>query len=122
MFVSYTEHIRSVKPSTLVNVYLLITLLFDCAITRTAWLLKADTIAKLYTSATVVKSFVLAVEGWEKRSILLSRYQQLSPEVTSGVYGRAVFWWLNPLMGIGFGRPLLDKDMYSALAFVTEVQ
>lgn len=72
LFVSHTEHTRSVKPSTLINVYLLLTLLFDCAIARTAWLVyDAEVVAKLYTSSAAIKLLVLAAEAWEKRSILL---------------------------------------------------
>jgi len=113
LFVSHTEHTRSVKPSTLINVYLLLTLLFDCAIARTAWLVyDADVVAKLYTSSAAIKLLVLAAEAWEKRSILLDRYQHLSPETTSGILGRSVFWWINPLMKAGFGRFLTDRDLY----------
>jgi ATP-binding cassette subfamily C (CFTR/MRP) protein 1 len=113
LFVSHAEHTRSVKPSTLINVYLFLTLLFDCAIARTLWLLQsAGVIAKLFTSTAAVKFLVLTVEAWEKRSILLSHYQDLSPEVTSGILGRSVFWWLNPLMKTGFGRLLTDQDLY----------
>jgi hypothetical protein len=113
LFVSHVEHTRSVKPSTLINVYLLLTFLFDCAIARTAWLLvHSYAIAQLYTSAAAIKLLGLAAEAWEKRSILLSRYQHLSPETTSGILGRSVFWWLNPLMKAGFGRCLTDQDLF----------
>ncbi|KAK3942168.1 P-loop containing nucleoside triphosphate hydrolase protein [Diplogelasinospora grovesii] len=113
LFVSHAEHTRSVKPSTLINVYLVLTLTFDCAIVRTSWLLDgAGVIAKLYTCTAVIKFIVLTVEAWEKRSILLAEYRHLSPEVTSGILGRSVFWWLNPLMKAGFGRVLTVQDLY----------
>lgn len=112
LFVSHAEHTRSVKPSTLINVYLLLTLLFDCAIARTAWLTNGtSSIPRLYTAAATIKLLILAAEAWEKRAILLSRYQYLSPEATSGILGRSVFWWLNPLMKAGFGRFLTDQDL-----------
>ncbi|KAL2181081.1 uncharacterized protein P884DRAFT_296788 [Thermothelomyces heterothallicus CBS 202.75] len=112
LFVSHAEHTRSVKPSTLINVYLLLTLLFDCAIARTAWLVyDADAVAKLYTSSAAIKLLVLAAEAWEKRAILLDRYQHLSPETTSGILARSVFWWINPLMKAGFGHFLTDQDL-----------
>lgn len=118
LLVSHAEHTRSVSPSTLINVYLVFTLLFDCVITRTLWLLRdVDVVARLFTSAAVTKLLVLAVEAWEKRSILLAQYRELSPEVTSGILNRTVFWWLNPLMKAGFGRLLTDQDLYVAFLF-----
>ncbi|KAL2673758.1 hypothetical protein Neosp_012202 [[Neocosmospora] mangrovei] len=112
-FLSYAEHTRSVRPSTLINVYLLLTLLFDCAIARTLWLIEGTKlIAKVFTATVAIKFTVLVSEAWEKRSILRAQYQELSPESTSGILGRSVFWWLNPLMKIGFGRPLTEEDLH----------
>ncbi|WAO95847.1 Hypothetical protein NCS54_01349200 [Fusarium falciforme] len=113
-FLSYAEHTRSVRPSTLINVYLLLTLLFDCAIARTLWLIEGTKlIAKVFTATVAIKFTVLVSEAWEKRSILRAQYRELSPESTSGILGRSVFWWLNPLMKIGFGRPLTEQDLYT---------
>jgi hypothetical protein len=68
-------------------------------------------VARLLTIAVVIKVVALAVEVWEKRSILLSKYRDLSPEVISGILSHAVLWWLNPLMRTGFGRFLTNEDM-----------
>ncbi|KAL3446335.1 P-loop containing nucleoside triphosphate hydrolase protein [Aspergillus insuetus] len=112
LFLSHVEHARSVRPSTIINVYLLFTLLFDCAVARTLWLANHDsTISSLFTAAIVIKLAVLTSEAWEKRPILLSQYQNLSPEATSGILARGVFWWLNSLMRTGFARPLTGPDM-----------
>lgn len=112
LFVSHAEHTRSLHPSTLITVYLLLTLLFDCAITRTLWLLPdTDVIATLVTTTTVTKLLVLVAEVWEKRSILLSRYRHVSPEMTSSILSLGVFWWLNPLLRTGFGRFLAFADL-----------
>ncbi|ETS82191.1 hypothetical protein PFICI_07193 [Pestalotiopsis fici W106-1] len=113
LLVSHAEHTRSVSPSTLINVYLFFTLLFDCVNVRTLWLLQnVDILARLVTSVAAIKFLVLAAEAWEKRSILLSQYRELSPEVTSGILSRTVFWWLNPLMKAGFGRSLTEQDLF----------
>ncbi|KAL2851083.1 P-loop containing nucleoside triphosphate hydrolase protein [Aspergillus pseudoustus] len=112
LFLSHAEHARSVRPSTIINVYLLFTLLFDCVVARTLWLTGHDSaISGLFTSTVAIKLFVLTSETWEKRSILLSPYQDLSPESTSGILARSVFWWLNSLMRTGFARPLTGHDM-----------
>lgn len=113
LFLSHAEHARSVRPSTTINVYLLFTLLFDCAIVRTLWLADQDsTISGLFTSTVAIKLFVLTSEAWEKRPILLSQFQDLSPEVTSGILARSVFWWLNALLRTGFARSLTDHDLF----------
>lgn len=114
LFVSYVEHVRSVRPSTLITVYLGLTLLLDCAISRTLWLLNGTrVVAGLLTSTITLKIVILMFELWEKRSILLSQYRHLSPEVTSSILNRSVFWWLNSLIKTGFYRMLSEKDMYS---------
>ncbi|KAK7744548.1 hypothetical protein SLS53_003433 [Cytospora paraplurivora] len=112
LFLSHAEHARSVRPSTIINVYLLSTLLFDCVVARTLWLADHDsTILGLFTSTVAIKLFILTSEAWEKRPILLSQYQYLSPEATSGILARSVFWWLNALMRTGFTRSLTDHDL-----------
>ncbi|KAJ5968505.1 ABC transporter integral membrane type 1 [Penicillium viridicatum] len=112
LFLSHAEHARSVRPSTIINVYLLFTLLFDCVVARTLWLADHDSIISgLFTSTIAIKLFVLTSEAWEKRPILLSQYQYLSPEATSGILARGVFWWLNSLMRTGFTRSLTDHDL-----------
>ncbi|KAJ5790163.1 ABC transporter integral membrane type 1 [Penicillium psychrosexuale] len=113
LFLSHAEHARSVRPSTIINVYLLFTLLFDSVIARTLWLSDHDSIISgLFTSTVAIKLFVLTSEAWEKRPILLSQYQDLSPEATSGILARSVFWWLNSLMRTGFARSLTDHDLF----------
>ncbi|CAG8920353.1 unnamed protein product [Penicillium salamii] len=112
LFLSHAEHTRSVRPSTIINVYILLTLLFDSVVARNLWLAGYNfTIAGLFTSAIAIKLFVLTSEVWEKRPILLSQYQNLSPEATSGILSRSIFWWLNSLMRTGFARSLTNHDL-----------
>ncbi|KAF4503421.1 Multidrug resistance-associated 1 [Fusarium agapanthi] len=111
---SYVEHTRSVRPSTIINIYLLFTALFDCAIARTLWLLDgAHAVARLFTAATTAKALILISEAWGKRSILRTQYRDLSPETTSGILGRSVFWWINPLMKLGFSNFVTEHDLYA---------
>lgn len=55
---------------------------------------------------------ILITEAIEKRGILLDRYQDSSPEVTSGIYSRSFFWWLNKLMTTGYRRVIQNEDLY----------
>lgn len=110
---SHLEHLHSVRPSALINIWLLITLPFDMARARTLWLDHANTAtAAVFTSALGVKIMVFIAEAIEKRNILLERYRHTSPEVTSGIYSRSFFWWLNNLLTTGFQRVIKTEDLY----------
>lgn len=112
---SLYEHSRSITPSTIIGIYLLISLPFDAVRLRTFFLLgshAAHGIANLLSLSLAIKSLVLVTEAVEKRSILLEPYRDLPPEATSGIYNRSVFWWLNPLFRVGFGKTLQLGDLY----------
>jgi len=110
---SHIEHLRSIRPSTIINAYMLLTLPFDIARTRTLWIDNStQSIAAVFSSTLAVKLLVLVTEAIEKRHILLDRYQSTSPEVTSGIYSRSFFWWLNTLMTTGFQRVISNDDLY----------
>jgi ATP-binding cassette, subfamily C (CFTR/MRP), member 1 len=107
------EHTRSVRPSMIMNGYLLLTLVFDIARLRTLFISDAShSIAGCFASMFAVKAMVLFAEAVEKRSILLEPYRNLSPEETSGIYNRSFFFWLNELMTTGFRRLLQNDDLY----------
>lgn len=104
---------RSIRPSAIINVYLLLTLPFDIARSRTLWEMGATrSFAALFSSAVGMKFMILLSEAMEKRGILLDRYQNSSPEATSGIYSRSFFFWLNKLMTTGFTRTLSNEDLY----------
>ncbi|TGO56919.1 hypothetical protein BELL_1374g00010 [Botrytis elliptica] len=110
---SHIEHLHSVRPSALINVWLLLTLPFDMARARSLWLVHANNpTAAVFTSALGVKIMVIIAEAVEKRHILLDRYRNASPETTSGIYSRSFFWWLNTLMTTGFQRVIKNEDLY----------
>ena len=110
---SHKEHVRSIRPSAVINVYLLLTLPFDVARARTLWLSGATrSIAAVFTSTLGVKIMILITEAIEKRGILLDRYQNSSPEITSGIYSRSFFWWLIKLMTTGYRRVIQNEDLY----------
>lgn len=114
---SYAEHTRSVRPSFILNTYLLCSLLFDIARSRTLWLRSVDafnnTLAIVATVAVGVKLLLFVLEAVEKRHILKSEYAGYPPEATAGFYNRAVFWWLNPLFKIGFTGVLRVEDLFA---------
>ena len=113
---SYYEHSRSIRPSLLINLYLLLSLLLDAARVRTLWLIHDEVVRNLAVVMTIsiaVKAAVLVLEAQDKRSILIGQFRDLPPEATSGIYNRSVFWWLNPLFRTGFSKILRIGDLYS---------
>ncbi|KAK4444912.1 ABC multidrug transporter [Podospora aff. communis PSN243] len=97
------EHHKSPRPSFFITTYLLISVLFDAARARTAWLL-----ASLGT-----KLLILGLEAADKRRFLIQSYRYLSRESTSGLLNRSLFWWLVPLLSDGWKRVLSVGDLFS---------
>ena len=105
------EHGRSVRPSALLNVYLLFSMLFDITQTRTRWLISAELeqgvlLARLCTAAVTAKLVWLAAESLRKPTSL-----DLSPEETSGPFGLVAYTWLNALFRKGYFNVLHLKDL-----------
>lgn len=112
---SYFEHIKSIRPSSIIDAYLLLTVTFDAAQLRTRWL-RGESVAEngIASALLGVKLLVLISEATEKRRLLLSPYADPSPEATSGLYSRGLFWWLNPLFRLGFSNVVNDDDLFAA--------
>ncbi|KAF0315816.1 ABC multidrug transporter [Colletotrichum asianum] len=110
---SHTEHVRSIRPSTIICVYLVFSLAFDAVQCRTLWLLPGlQKLAAVFTASLTVKlaMFMLEVQG--KRRFLIAALRNLSPDTTSGIIGRGFFWWLNGLMTRGFKATLSPAALY----------
>ncbi|KAF9873913.1 ABC transporter [Colletotrichum karsti] len=111
---SHTEHVRSIRPSTILSLYLIFSLAFDAVQCRTLWLLpNLHTLAAVFTGSVAMKlaMFLLEVQG--KRKFLIGALRNLSPEATSGIIGRGFFWWLNDLMTRGFKANLSPATLYN---------
>jgi hypothetical protein len=112
---SYIEHSKNIRPSSIINAYLLFTLPFDAAQLRTRWL-RGENLAGNGIASTIlaVKLLILISEATEKRKLLFTPYADHSPEATSGLYSRGLFWWLNPLFRLGFRNVVNEDDLFSA--------
>jgi hypothetical protein len=108
---SYAEHVKSVRPSSILSGYLFVSLLCDVARARTLWLRDNDKIASDFTAAVALKFGLLLLESIEKRRILLPNFRHYPLEATSGIINRAFFCWLNPLFARGFSKILSYKDL-----------
>ncbi|ROW02989.1 hypothetical protein VMCG_05737 [Cytospora schulzeri] len=109
---SHFEHVKSARPSFLINLYLIATLLFDAARVRTQWLIGTnDVVAGVLTASLAVKGVVLLLEAVEKRSLLLGLDRHFSQESTSGLFNRSSFWWLNSFLLTGFKNVLTLEEL-----------
>lgn len=107
---STVEHRNTLRPSFLITIYLMLSILFDIVRTRTAWLQgDARAVAGTTTTAVILKLAVLVFETVNKRSILLDTYRRLSKEATSGLLSRSLFIWLASLLKAG-AKGALNKD------------
>ena len=110
---SYFEHLRSVQTSFILNVYLLFTILFDTARSRSYALEQGlNQISIVFTTRVGVKLFLAIFEAKEKGSLLLPDAPSYPPEAASGVYNRSLFWWQNALFKQGFKKTLSVDDLF----------
>ncbi|KAJ6782693.1 hypothetical protein PWT90_02455 [Aphanocladium album] len=97
------EHFRAVKPSTLIAVYLICSVLFDIVRCRTLWLVgSVETLASIFTSALGVKVIIIFLEIQNKRDILTRDWKTFGQEATSSPVSNAVLWWVNAILWKGY--------------------
>lgn len=95
------QHTRSVRPSTVLQIYLSMTLLMDAVRVRTLYLQGTNpTLTRLFTAEMTVTLCTLTLESIEKRAFLLDTFRGLDPESSTSFLNRCVFWWLNSLIWV----------------------
>ncbi|KAH8696125.1 ABC multidrug transporter [Talaromyces proteolyticus] len=100
---SAIQHDRGVNPSTLISVYLLVSISCDMPQLRTLWMRHGYGLVFLVrTASLVLKTLSLGLESMNKSDYLKSAYQNLSPEALGGLISRSLFWWLNPILYHGY--------------------
>ncbi|KAL8671339.1 MAG: hypothetical protein Q9168_004163, partial [Polycauliona sp. 1 TL-2023] len=116
---SLFEHQRTIRPSMLLESYLFFSLVFDAAKLRTLWLQGYNTGPAIVLSLAFAFKLILLVLEAQKKS-LRPEWKSKSPEATSGLFGKWLFLWLNPLFRRGYGSSLsveelvpLDKQLMS---------
>ncbi|EFY95497.2 ABC transporter, transmembrane domain, type 1 [Metarhizium robertsii ARSEF 23] len=105
---SWAEHYKSVRPSVLLNLYLLLSTLLDTAAART-YLTRPGlaAIGSVSLASLAVKAALLTLEESPKDPA--RRDKTTADEAAAGVVSRGVFWWLNPLLLVG-AKTLLAAD------------
>lgn len=112
-WLSYLEHSKSLQPSSILNIYFFFTLFFDGVQTRTLWLNGySGLICGIFTTSFATKAVILILEAWEKTPYLAISGEDWSPEETSGIFNRSVFYWLNRILLLGYRKVISPEDLY----------
>lgn len=112
---SYYEHKRSIRPSSLLSGYLFLSVLLDLAQARTLWIRNGlEGVAVVFILALAAKSVLLILEEAPKTALLVEKSKDIAPEATSGLINRTVFWWLNAVFQRGY-HTLIDMPDLDAL-------
>ncbi|KAJ5714086.1 multidrug resistance-associated protein [Penicillium malachiteum] len=112
VILSWMEDERSVRPSSLLAIYLIVTLLFDIVQIGNSWLSHRNSlIPGLFTAFVSTKAAMLLFESLGKQEHLIDSYRDLSRESTSGIVNRSFMWWLNRLIFVGFRSTLTVDDL-----------
>lgn len=112
---SYYEGRKSIRPSSVLQVYLFGSALLDIAQVRTLWLAgvydsSLQRVAIATTVSLCLKLVLLILETMSKTT--LNPQEHESREETCGVYSRRTFWWLNRILWLGRQKNLNLSDLY----------
>lgn len=99
LLLSHYDHARSLKPSSLISLYLLGGIIFEIVQVRTLWLFHpiSYSLAATVTTALVFRSLLLLLETNENRETLSPQHGRISPENFTGIFSQSTYWWLNGL-------------------------
>ncbi|KAK1251558.1 hypothetical protein MKX07_007037 [Trichoderma sp. CBMAI-0711] len=101
---SIAEHKRSIRPSNLIVLYLLLSIVFDTfALTYPGFanVRSGGRSHAFLVAEAASRVAILVLESQEKTRILRSEYSNMSPEEAAGLIGSMLFWWLNGLLSRG---------------------
>jgi len=111
---SFFEHGRSVKPSTLLILYLLASVICEGVFLRSFYLNNGNSATPpVLTAAFGLKFIFLILEPTNKRSYLREHYKELPVEQTVSDLNRAFLFWVNDLILLGNSKILTYPDLPS---------
>ncbi|KAH6995503.1 ABC transporter [Ilyonectria sp. MPI-CAGE-AT-0026] len=111
---SWLEHERNPKPSFIVTSWLFFSGFLDLARSRTLWMIGDgyQTIPVLLTCSLVLRLILLVLESLGKRHLLVPQYKDSERDITRTLFETVLFWWLNPLLAVGYKRNIALSDLY----------
>jgi hypothetical protein len=100
----------------LLTIYLSLTLLLDAAQAKTLFISTYGkpelTYSGIFVSAVALKAIILLLEAKPKASWVHWDEKEHSPEETSGIFSLGVYFWLNKMFHLGYGKVLSIEDLY----------
>ncbi|KAI0170239.1 ABC transporter [Pestalotiopsis sp. NC0098] len=112
VLLSYVDHQRSLRPSTLLSLYLSVLVILAIARVRTLWLMGDSTGEAGSLTATLALTITaLLLESTEKKSILSEEKRTGAPEEYSGFWTRTAFAWLAATFWAGYSKVINQKDL-----------
>lgn len=102
-------------PSAVAQTYLFFSIILEIPHTRSLWIgaHDGDLTIGIFTAASLgARCLVLVLESLGKSGYFNFQDEKLSPEVTSGIFDRHLFLWMNSLIRLGYSRVLHINDMY----------
>lgn len=111
-WLSYVDHQRSLRPSTLLSLYLSVLVILDIARVRTLWLIDSTSGSPAALTATFTLTFVaLCLESVEKYSSLKEENRFGAPEEYTGFWKRTAFSWLVATFRAGYSKIITVEDL-----------
>ncbi|GKZ28606.1 hypothetical protein AbraIFM66950_010288 [Aspergillus brasiliensis] len=111
LFLSHLEHLYSAQPSSLLNLFLSWTIIFDAVRARSLWLASYTVLAALYVASIAVKLVWFYLETKSKLAFFINKNVEYGDEEVKGFYSRAFFWWVNPLLFLGFKHSISVEEL-----------
>ncbi len=110
--ISYWEHDRSISPSSIIAVYLLVSGFCDAVVLRTLWLRQeVGLVTYIRAWILILKVVIFVLESRNKEDYLEASYRKASPEALGGIVSRSLFWWLTPTLRRGYYTSLELDDL-----------
>lgn len=107
--VSYSQHYRSPRPSTLLLIFLGISLPLNGIRARTMWAAQTHMFCAVFIAGVGLDLVKLLLESVEQKPFLTDEATKSPRETIANVFNRSMFWWLNPLLIHGF-KDVLEAD------------
>lgn len=98
---SYFEEVRSIRPSVVLNVYLIGSILFEAVQVRTLFLTGLDSLGITSSVGLGVKTILLLLEALPKTTLTTGKGANISREDRANVYSLRTFWWINRILLVG---------------------
>lgn len=101
-FISDRHHRYSLRPSSLIIIFLALSCLFDAVRVRTEALREQNGGAIILGVGALLKLGLLLVESRGKKKDLIAPRDEKSSEELAGPISRTLFHWVNPLLLNGY--------------------